>query len=104
MCNQLKEVQNSTKSRNAAVIGMEVLNAICLASLAFLIVPNLTLFEANILPYTTVAGPLLITLIFKSSLHPKGWKGFSLDLAGLILLLGAITLVGNGPQPDGNGN
>ena len=47
------------------------------------------------------AGPLLITLIFKSSLHPKGWKGFSLDLAGLILLLGAITLVGNGPQPDG---
>ena len=74
---------------------MEVLNAICLASLAFLIVPNLTLFEANILPYTTVAGPLLITLIFKSSLHPKGWKGFSLDLAGLILLLGAITLVGN---------
>ena len=82
------------------MIACEVLNAICLASLAFLIVPNLTLFEANILPYTTVAGPLLITLIFKSSLHPKGWKGFSLDLAGLILLLSAMALVGIGHKPE----
>ena len=52
------------------------------------------LFEASIIPYMTLAGPLIVTLVHRSSLHPGGWCGFILDIIGLILLLGSIALIG----------
>ena len=65
-----------------------------MAALTFIVLPRLTLFEASIIPYMTLAGPLIVTLVHRSSLHPGGWCGFILDIIGLILLLGSIALIG----------
>ena len=89
-----QEVKNSTKARNVALIVSEVANGAAMAALTFIVLPRLTLFEASIIPYMTLAGPLIVTLVHRSSLHPGGWIGLMLDIIGLLLLLASIAFIG----------
>ena len=89
-----REVKNSTKTRNVALVVSEVANGAAMAALTFIVLPRLTLFEASIIPYMTLAGPLIVTLVHRSSLHPGGWIGLMLDIIGLLLLLGSIVFIG----------
>ena len=49
-----REVKNSTKWRNIALILSEVANGLAMASLTFLVLPKMSLFEASIIPYMTL--------------------------------------------------
>ena len=89
-----REVKNSTKTRNVALIVSELVNGAAMAALTFIVLPRLSLFEASIIPYMTLAGPLIVTLVHRSSLHPGGWIGLMLDIIGFMLLLASIVFIG----------
>lgn len=89
-----REVRNSTVSQNMILILLESWNAVCVSFLVFFVIPYLTMFQALMIPYLCLTGPLFIPIIYKASISPKGNKGMLLDLVGLTFVLGGIALAG----------